>query len=71
MAAAVGDAVGGPLAAAGFGFLTLFFGVGQAFGPFVGGWIKDTTGTFTHAFALCAVVALLGAFCSFFLRKRS
>jgi MFS family permease len=71
MAAAVGDAVGGQLAPAGFGFLTLFFGSGQAFGPFVGGLIKDTTGTFTYAFALCTVVALLGAFCSFFLRKKS
>jgi predicted MFS family arabinose efflux permease len=71
MAAAVGDAVGGQLAPAGFGFLTLFFGIGQALGPFVGGWIKDTSGTFTHAFALCAVVALLGACCSFFLRKKS
>ena len=71
MAAAVGDAVGGQLAAAGFGFITLFFGIGQAFSPFVGGWIKDTTGTFTYAFALCAVVSLLGAFGSLFMRKRS
>ncbi len=70
MAAAVGDAAGGQLAAAGFGFITLFFGIGQAFAPFVGGWIKDATGTFTNAFGLCAVIALLGAFCSLFLKKR-
>jgi sugar phosphate permease len=70
VAAAVGDAVGGQLASAGFGFVTLFFGIGQAVAPFVGGWIKDTTGTFTMAFALSTMVAILGAFCSYFLMGR-
>ena len=70
VAAAVSDAVGGQLASAGFGFVTLFFGIGQALAPFVGGWIKDTTGTFTTAFVLCAAVAVLGAFCSYFLKGR-
>ncbi len=70
VAAAVSDAVGGQLASAGFGFVTLFFGIGQALAPFVGGWIKDTTGTFTTAFVLCAAVAVLGAFCSHFLKGR-
>ena len=37
MAAASGDAVGGRLAPAGLGFITLFFGIGQALGPFIGG----------------------------------
>jgi len=70
VAAAVGDAVGGQLASAGFGFATLFFGIGQAMAPFIGGWVKDTTGTFIAAFALSAMVALLGAFCSLFLKRR-
>jgi MFS family permease len=70
-AAAVGDAVGGELASAGFGLVTLFFGIGQALAPFVGGWIKDATGTFSHAFALCTAVAILGACCSYFLKRRS
>ena len=70
VAAAVGDAVGGQLASAGFGFVTLFFGIAQAFAPFVGGWIKDTTGTFSNAFALCTGVAIVGAFCSYFLMGR-
>ncbi len=70
MAAASGDAVGGRLAPAGLGFITLFFGVGQALGPALGGWIKDTTGTFTHAFLLSAAVSLTGAFLSLLLRKR-
>ncbi|NWF56056.1 MAG: MFS transporter [Syntrophaceae bacterium] len=68
MAAASGDTVGGRLAPAALGFVTLFFGIGQALGPAIGGWIKDTTGTFTHAFVLCAAVSLLGAAGSLVLR---
>jgi sugar phosphate permease len=71
MAAASGDAVGGTLAPAGLGFITLFFGVGQALGPVIGGWIKDTTGTFTYAFLLCAAVSLLGAGGSLVLKKKT
>ena len=70
IAAAVGDAVGGQLASAGFGLVTLFFGIGQVFAPFIGGWIKDTTGTFTMAFILCTTVAILAAFFSYFLMGR-
>jgi MFS family permease len=71
MAAASGDAVGGSLAPAGLGFITLFFGIGQALGPVAGGWIKDTTGTFTYAFLLSAIVSLAGAASSFVLRKKT
>ncbi len=70
MAAASGDAVGGRLAPAGLGFITLFFGIGQALGPLAGGYIKDTTGTFTYAFLLSAAVSLLGAFGSLILKKK-
>jgi predicted MFS family arabinose efflux permease len=70
MAAASGDAVGGSLAPAGLGFITLFFGIGQALGPAIGGWIKDTTGTFTYAFVLSAAVSLLGAAGSSVLRRK-
>ncbi len=70
MAAAAGDAVGGKLAPAALGFITLFFGIGQAFGPAVGGWIKDLTGSFTNAFLLCAVVSTIGTFSSLMLRKK-
>lgn len=70
MAAASGDAVGGSLAPAGLGFITLFFGIGQALGPAIGGWIKDTTGTFTYAFILSAAVSLLGAAGSLVLRRK-
>jgi sugar phosphate permease len=71
MAAAAGDAVGGRLAPAGLGFITLFFGIGQALGPAIGGWIKDTTGTFTNAFILSAVVSLVGAAGSLILKKKA
>jgi MFS family permease len=71
MAAASGDAVGGRLAPAGLGFITLFFGIGQALGPVMGGLIKDATGTFTNAFVLSTTVSLLGAFGSLILKKRA
>ncbi len=71
MAAASGDAVGGRLAPAGLGFITLFFGIGQALGPMIGGYIKDASGTFTNAFLLSAGVSLVGAFGSLILKKKS
>lgn len=71
MAAASGDAVGGRLAPAGLGFITLFFGIGQALGPAIGGYIKDTTGTFTNAFILSALVSVAGALGSLILKKKA
>jgi len=70
MAAAAGDAVGGRLAPAGLGFITLFFGVGQALGPAVAGWVKDQSGTFVYAFLLSAAVSVAGAIGSLVLKKR-
>ncbi|MCX8021865.1 MAG: MFS transporter [Syntrophorhabdaceae bacterium] len=71
MAAAAGDAVGGRLAPAGLGFITLFFGIGQALGPAIAGLIKDGTGTFTNAFLLSALVSFIGAGGSLILHKKS
>jgi sugar phosphate permease len=71
MAAASGDAVGGRLAPAGLGFITLFFGIGQALGPAIGGYIKDVTGTFTNAFILSAAVSFAGALGSLILKKKT
>jgi sugar phosphate permease len=70
LAAAAGDSVGAKLAPAGLGCITLIFGIGQAIGPAVAGYIKDSTGSFTGAFALSAVVSLAGAIGSLFLRKK-
>jgi MFS family permease len=71
MAAAVGDAVGGRLAPAALGFITLIFGIGQSLGPAVAGWIKDVTGTFAGAFVLSAVISLMGAGGSLLLRRKT
>ncbi len=70
MAAAAGDAVGAKLAPAALGFITLFFGIGQALGPFVSGWLKDLSGTFKYPFALSACVAVIGALTSLLMRKK-
>ena len=70
MAAAVGDAVGGRLAPAGLGFITVFFGIGQALGPACAGMIKDATGSFANAFILAGAISLLGAAVSLWMRKK-
>jgi sugar phosphate permease len=61
LAAASGDYVGRRLASAGLGFITLFFGIGQALGPAVGGCLTDATQTFSGAFILAGAVSILGA----------
>jgi MFS family permease len=69
MAAAAGDYVGPRLAPAGLGFVTVFFGIGQAIGPYVGGLCADITDSFTLSFALAASVSMIGALGSITLRK--
>jgi MFS family permease len=68
VAATCGDVVGHRLAPAALGFVTLFFGAGQAAGPSVGGAIADMSGSFTGAFILSAAVAFGGAVGSSFLK---
>lgn len=68
MAATVGDHVGPRLAPAGLGFITLFFGIGQALGPVAGGYLADLARSFEGSFLLAAGVSLLGAFASLYLR---
>jgi MFS family permease len=60
MAATAGDSVGPKLAPAGLGFITLFFGIGQAIGPAVGGVMADYRGSFTLSFLLATGVSLVG-----------
>ena len=71
MAAAAGDLLGPRLAPAGLGFLTLFFGVGQALGPSAGGIIGDAAGSLRPAFLTAAAVSLLGVLGASFLRPVS
>jgi len=53
---------------AGLGFVTLFFGIGQAVGPSVAGAIADATGSLAPALLLAGGVSLLGAVGAMFLR---
>ncbi len=69
MAAAAGDFVGPRLAPAGLGFITLFFGIGQALGPALGGYLADVSGSFTLPFLVAGVISLTGMVLSFYLKK--
>ena len=69
MAAACGDVLGARLAPAALGFITLFFGLGQAVAPVVAGAMADATGSFFPAFLLAGGAALLGAIGAFTLRS--
>jgi MFS family permease len=71
VAAVSGDLLGPRLAPAGLGFVTLFFGIGQAAGPSVAGLLADTTRSFQPAFLLAAGVAVMGAIGSLLLRPRA
>lgn len=70
MAAECADLLGAPLAPAAFGFITLFFGVGQAVGPSVAGALADATGDFRAAFLAAATVALVGGLAAASLPRR-
>jgi len=69
MAAAVGDYLGADRAAAAFGTITLFFGVGQIAGPGLAGVLADYTGTFAWSFAMAAGMTMLGVIMSSTLRS--
>jgi MFS family permease len=69
MAAAAGDYVGPRLAPAGLGFITLFFGIGQALGPTVAGRLADLTSSFVSSFILATSVSLVGMVGSLLLKK--
>jgi MFS family permease len=71
MAAAAGDFVGPRLAPAGLGFITLFFGIGQALAPAVGGYLADVSGSFTLPFLVAGGISLAGMVTSLFLKKPS
>jgi MFS family permease len=71
MAATCGDVLGPRLAPAALGFITLFYGLGQAIGPSVAGAMADAAGSFSPAFLLAGGVALLGAFGAALLRPPS
>jgi MFS family permease len=59
MAALCGDIFGGRLAPAALGLMTIVFGIGQALGPYLAGQIADTTQSFSLAFVIAGLVALI------------
>ena len=71
MAATCGDVLGSRMAPAALGFITLFFGIGQAIAPSIAGAIADAVSSFSPAFLLASGMALLGAFSTLFLRSSS
>jgi sugar phosphate permease len=71
MAATCGDLLGARLAPAALGFITLFFGIGQAAGPSVAGAMADAANSLSPALLLAAGVALLGALGAAMLRQAS
>ena len=68
MAAAAGDFVGPRLAPAGLGFITLFFGIGQALGPALGGYLADATKSFTVPFLVAGGISFIGMISSIYLK---
>jgi predicted MFS family arabinose efflux permease len=70
MAALAGDTFGPRLAPAALGLMTIIFGIGQAMGPYLAGVLADATHSFSAAFVIAGVVALVpGAGGSLALRR--
>ena len=67
MAAAVGDYLGPARAAQAFGFITLFFGMGQITGPALAGFLADASGDFRIAFGMCTAATLTAIVLALFL----
>ena len=61
MAATIGDLVGPVRASAAFGFVTIFFGIGQVTGPALAGFLAKVTGVFDMAFLVCSVLTAIAA----------
>ncbi len=61
MAAAVGDYLGLSRAASAFATITLFFALGQSVGPALAGMIAKTTGSFSMAYLLSALITAAAA----------
>ncbi len=67
MAAAASDFFGPRLAPAGLGFITLFFGIGQALGPALGGYMADVSHSFTMPFFVAGCISFAGMISSLYL----
>ena len=70
IAAYIGDHAAPTDFAPAFATITIVFGVGQAIGPQLGGWMIDQTGTFSWVFVGAGMFWLAGAFSMSGLRSR-
>ena len=69
MVVTAADILGPRLAPAAFGFITVFFGLGQVAGPFTAGRIAEACGSYGPAFTLAAAAAVAGSVFSLLLRR--
>ena len=69
MAAAVGDYLRPDSAVKAFGFITLFFGMGQIVGPACAGFLADVFGDFRIAFGMCSAASMAAVILTLFLPK--
>lgn len=66
--AACGDEFGSVAASASLGFVTIFIGIGQAAGPYVGGLMADTYSSLAPSYVLSGGVFVVGMVIALFLR---
>jgi sugar phosphate permease len=71
MAATCGDVFGPRMAPAALGFITLLFGIAQAFGPGIAGAMADSAGSFSSSFILASAIAFTGAITAWLIRAES
>jgi MFS family permease len=57
--AVIGDIFSGHKIGLIFGFLEISFGLGSAFGSWIGGYLFDTTGSYAWSFAVCLVCFII------------
>ncbi len=69
--AACGDEFGAMLATASLGFVTIFIGVGQGVGPYVGGRMEDAFSSLGPSYLLSAGLFVAAALSALFLRRGS
>jgi predicted MFS family arabinose efflux permease len=64
------DHLHGAAIASVFGIVTIPFGVTQACGPWIGGWLRDSSGSFSATFVLSAAAFALAAVSAYTLPRR-
>jgi len=67
--AGCGDQFGAVLASSALGFVTIFMGVGQIVGPYVGGELADVSGSLSYSYLLAAGLFCAGALSAAFLEE--